>query len=91
LAGRGPVPLEVFLGEVDEGAGDVGVVGDESSVKVGEAKEGLYVLHFSGGGPFGNSIKFDRVHGELTGFDNHSEVFYLVSGKLAFLEFQMQI
>ena len=36
LTRRGPIPREVFLGEVKEGAGDVGVVGDEPSVKVGE-------------------------------------------------------
>ena len=63
LAGGGPVPLEVFLGEVDEGAGDVGVVGDESLVEVGEAEEGAYVLYFSRSRPFGDSVEFDRVHG----------------------------
>ena len=83
--------MEIFLGEVDERTSDVGVVGDESSIEIGEAKEGAYVLDFSGGRPFGDSVKFDRVHGELTWFNNHSEVFYLICGKLAFLEFEMQI
>jgi len=39
LAGGGPVPLEVFLCKVDERTGDVGIVGNESTVEVGEAKE----------------------------------------------------
>jgi len=39
LASGGPVPLEVLFGEVDEGTGDIGVVGDESTIKIGEAKE----------------------------------------------------
>jgi len=91
LAGGSPVPLEVLFCKVDEGAGNVGVVRNESSVEVGKAKEGAYVLDFSWGWPFGNSVKFDGVHSELTRFDNHSEVFYLVSGKLAFLKFEMQV
>jgi len=63
LAGGGPVPLEIFLGEVDERTSDVGVVGDESSIEIGEAKEGAYVLDFSGGRPFGNSVELDGIHG----------------------------
>ena len=37
LLRRGPVPREIFLDEVNEGAGDGGVVGDESSVEIGKA------------------------------------------------------
>ena len=37
LLGRGPVPREVFLGEVNEGAGDGGVVGNESPIEIGKA------------------------------------------------------
>jgi len=91
LASRGPVPLEVFLGKVDEGTGDVGVVWDESTVEVGKAKEGAYVLNLSWGWPLGDAIEFDWVHGQLTGFDNHSEVFYLICGEFAFLKFEVQI
>jgi len=91
LASGSPVPLEVFLSEVDEEAGDVRVVGDEPSVEVGKAKEGAYVLDFCRGWPFGDSVKLDRVHGKLTGFNDHSEVFYLVSGEFAFLKFEVQI
>jgi len=89
LASGGPVPLEVLFGEIDEGTGDIGVVGDESTVKIGKAEEGAYILDFSGGWPFGNSVEFDGVHGELSWFNDHSEVFYLVSGKLAFFKFKM--
>ena len=85
LASRGPVPLEVFLSEVNEGTDDVGVVWNESTVEVGEAKEGAYVLDFCWGWPLGDPIEFDRVHGQLSGFDDHSKVFYLVCGEFAFL------
>ena len=83
--------MEVFLSEVNEGAGDIRVVGNKSTVEVGEAKEGAYVLDFSRGWPFGNSIKLYRIHGKLTGFNDHSEVFYLVCGEFAFLKLEVQI
>jgi len=51
----------------------------------------VYIFDFSGGWPFGNSVELDRVHGELARFNNHSEVFHLVSSELAFLKFEMQI
>ena len=37
LLRRGPVPREVFLGEVNEEAGDGGVVGNELLVEIDEA------------------------------------------------------
>jgi len=83
--------LEILFGEVDEGTGNIGVVGDESMVEIGKAEEGAYVFDFSGCWPFGNPVKFDGVHGELTRFDDHSKVFYLVGGEFAFLEFEMQV
>ena len=45
LARGGPVPGEILLGEVEEGASDVGVVGNESMVKVGEPKERANIFH----------------------------------------------
>ena len=72
LTSGGPVLMIVFLREVKEGAGDSGVVGNESTVKVGEAKEGSYILDFNGGWPGGDAIKLDRINGELTGFYDHS-------------------
>jgi len=91
LTSGSPVPLKILFGEVDEGTGDIGVVRDESTVEVGKAEEGAYVLDFSGCWPFGNSIEFDGIHGELTWFDNHSKVFHLVSGEFALLKFEVQI
>ena len=35
----------------------------------------MYVLDFSWGGPACNAIEFDRVHGQLARFNNHSKVF----------------
>ena len=67
--------------------GNSGVVGDELSVEVGKAKEGSHVFYFIRSWPSGYAIKFDWVHGELTGFHNHSKVFDFRDIELAFLEF----
>jgi len=91
LTGRSPVPLKVLFGEVDEGTGDIGVVRDESTVEVGKAEERTYVLDFCRSRPFGNSVEFDGIHGELAWFNDHSKVFHLVGGEFAFLEFEVQI
>jgi len=91
LASRGPGPSTVFLGEVNEGAGDVGVVGDEATVEIGKAKEGADILDFLGSGPLGDAIEFDGVHGELTGFDDHTKVFNLGGGEFTFFEFKMEV
>ena len=87
LARGGPIPGEVLLGEVKEGAGDIGVVGNEPSIEVGESKERADIFHLGWGGPTRDSVEFNWVHGQLAGFDDHSEVFHLVSGELAFFEF----
>ena len=42
----GEVPCGALLGESSEWYGNVGVVGDETTVEVCEAQEGLYVLNF---------------------------------------------
>ena len=63
LARRGPIPGEVLLGKVKEGASDVRVVGDEPTVKVGKSKERANVLHLSWCGPVCNAVEFDGVHG----------------------------
>ena len=63
LARRGPVPREVLLGEVKERASDVGVIGDESSVEVGETKERANIFHLSWCGPVCDAVELDGVHG----------------------------
>jgi hypothetical protein len=80
-------PSTVLLGKVDEGASNIGVIRDEAMVEVGKAEEGVNILDFLRGRPFGDAIEFDRVHGELTGFNDHTKVFDLSSGKFTFLEF----
>ena len=91
LTRRGPVPGEVLLGEVEERMSDIRVVGDEPSVEIGEAKERANVFHLNWCGPIRDAVEFDGVHGQLAGFNNHAEVFYLVGGELALLEFQMKV
>ena len=56
LACRGPFPREVFLGEVDEGSGNVGVVRDEMTVEVCKAEEGSDVFDFLRSWPAGDPI-----------------------------------
>ena len=91
LARRGPIPGEVLLGEVKEGSGDIGIVRDESSVEIGETKERANIFHLSWCGPTCDAIKFDRVHGQLARFNDHSKVFHFVGGELALLEFQVEV
>ena len=91
LASGGPIPREILLSEVEERVGDVGIVGDESSVEIGKAKKGANIFHLSWCGPSCDAVEFNRVHGQLAGFNDHSEVFYLVGGELALLEFQMKV
>ena len=71
--------------------GDVGVVRDELMIKVSKAKKGAYILDFGWGGPAGNAVELDGVHGQLPRFHNHSKVFDFICGKLAFLEFSMKV
>ena len=63
MAGRGPIPREVFLGEVEERARDIGVIRDEASVEIGEAKERANIFHLGWSRPTCDSVEFNRVHG----------------------------
>ena len=91
LAGGGPIPLVVFLGEVKEGVGDCGVVRDEPTVKVDKVQERLHILDFGGGWPGSNTIKLDRIHGKLSRFHDHSKIFHFGDVELAFLEFEVEV
>ena len=62
LAGVVPVPQGVFLGQVQEGASNVGVVTNKLSVEVGGPKERMDVLYLSRGGPISDSVKFGGVY-----------------------------
>ena len=91
LTSGGPVPRQVFLGEVNERSGDIGVVRNKASVEVGEAEERSDVFDFLGGGPACNTIQFDRIHGKLSRFHNHSEVFHFGGSEATFLQFEMEV
>ena len=60
-------------------------------VEIGKAKEGSYVIDFGQGWPGSDAIKFNRVHGKLTRFHNHSKIFYFRDVELAFFEFEMEV
>ena len=91
LARRGPVPGEVLLWEVEEGVSDIGVIGNEASVEIGEAKERADIFHLGGSWPIGDPIEFNWVHGQLTRLDDHAEVFNLVGGEFTLFELQMKV
>ena len=58
----GPDELDPFASEGGEGGGEKGVVEDELAVEVGEAQEGLDLLHRLGGRPLQDSGNFCWVH-----------------------------
>ena len=91
MARRGPIPGKVFLGKVEERASDIGVIGDEASVEIGEAKERADIFHLGGSWPIGDPIEFNWVHGQLTRLDDHAEVFNLVGGEFTLFELQMKV
>ena len=91
LTNGSPISLIVFLSEVEEGVDNCGIVGDELMIEVGKAKERLDVLDFGEGRPGGDTVKLDRVHGELSGLYDHSEIFYFRNVKLAFFKLQVKV
>ena len=91
LTSGGPVPVVVLLHEVKERAGDSGIVRNKLTVKVSKAKKGLHILDLCWSQPSSNAVEFDRVHGELTGFHDHSEVFDFRDVKLALLKLQVKV
>ena len=48
--------------------GDIGVVRNKAPVEVGEAKEGVNVLHLGGGRPARNPVELNRIHSQLARF-----------------------
>ena len=81
----------VLLGEVKQGAGDSGIVGDKLTIEVDKVEEGLYILDFGESRPGSDAIKFDWVHSKLTGFHDLSKVFDFRDVKLALLKLQMKV
>ena len=51
----------------------------------------MYFLDFDGGWPGSDAVEFYRVHGQLTGFHDHSEVFDFRNVELGFLELQVKV
>ena len=67
LTGRGPVPVRGLSGESGEWNREFGVVVDEASVEICEAKERLYVAYISWAWPVLNGLDFRFVHLETFG------------------------
>ena len=66
----------VLSSEEDNGCDNVGVVGNELSVKVHKAKEGVYSLDRGWRMLVSHSSDFCRIHVNETLTNNHSEVFH---------------
>ena len=60
-------------------------------VEVHEAKERSDIFDFLGSWPACNPIQLDGVHGKLSGFHNHTEVFYFGGGEATFLQFEVEV
>jgi hypothetical protein len=77
LTGRGPVPVDVLLGEVVEGTSDIGEVGDEPSIEITKTNKRAYPLDRGWRLPLVNGSEFCGVHGNMSLRDDHSKVLYL--------------
>ena len=62
LTRGGPIPGKVFLGKVEERAGDIGVVRNKVSVEIGESKKRSNIFHLGWGRPTCDSVELNRVH-----------------------------
>ena len=67
-----PGPRVVLLSKEDNGCNNVGVIGNELSVKVHKAKEGAYSHDRGWRVPVSNSSKFRRIHANETLTNDHS-------------------
>src|SRR6266511_2661391 len=74
-----------LAGEAGERNNNVGVVENEATIKIGEAKEGLHVLHFSRLGPILNYLHLCLVHGEPLRGQNVPKVLHPFRMKLTFV------
>ncbi|KIO04664.1 hypothetical protein M404DRAFT_142788, partial [Pisolithus tinctorius Marx 270] len=81
----GKVPRSTLLREASEWNDDVGVVINESSVEICEAKERLDVLHLPRLRPVVDCLNLLSGHGETGGRKNITEVLHRVGVKLALL------
>ena len=73
------------MGECMEGAGNLGVVADESSVEVHKPYEGLDVLYLCWLWLACDSLDLNRVHCYMVLRDNKPKVVHLLMFKLTFL------
>ena len=67
-----PLPRSVLFGEVNQWSGDVGIIGNETSVEIGESKKGSDVFDLHWRGPFCSAIQLYWIHGKLSWSDNHA-------------------
>ena len=76
VARRGPFPSKIFLGKVDQGASDGGIISNEFSVIIGETEEGSDVLDRFRDRPVLDPFEFGGIHRDLPWGENHSQEIY---------------
>src|SRR3954452_304004 len=82
---RGKVPWSILARKTSEGNDDAGVILDESTIEVGEPKEGLDVADFSGFRPVLDRFDFGRVHSKSVRRKNKTKVLNSLGVELAFV------
>ena len=85
-----PSPGLVFSGEGSEGSNNVGVVGDEFPVEVGETEEGANSLNRGGWFPSGDGSQFGGVHAYKSLSDDHTKIFHGRGVKRTFRDLEGQ-
>ena len=79
------VPFDSFASESSERNDDIGVIGDEATIEIGEAKEGLDVLHLSGFRPILDGLDLSGIHLQAIFGQDKAEVFDSVGGEVTFV------
>jgi hypothetical protein len=78
-----PVPSGGFPGEVEERAGDFGVIWNEITIVSGEAKELANFGWVMRGFPLSYTVKFTWIHTHLVPSNDYAQVLDFVFGKFA--------
>lgn len=79
------VPFDGFSGEADKRKDYVGVMTDESPIKVGKPQERLDVLHFAGFRPVLDNLDFSRIHSQTVRRKKESKILNSILVKSTFV------
>lgn len=84
-------PNPIFLsGKTGEGLGNAGVLLDETTVEVGEAKEGLEFSLARRCWPSCNTFNFNRIHLHISSTNDYPKILNLCSFKRTLLMLEIE-